>query len=79
MSTDEDLLARLDAGPPAVVSKHGVDRILASYGEQGRAGLIAALSNPAWLTSAIRRVLCDSGHKVSESSLRRYRKERFNV
>ena len=79
MTADDELLALLDAGPPAVESKHSVDRILASYGERGRAGLIAALSNQAWPTSAIRRVLCDSGHKVSESSLRRYRKERFNV
>ena len=79
VSTDDELLAFLDAGPPVPASKSAVDKILSCYGERGRTILISALSNPTWPTTAIRKALCDSGHKVSESSLRRYRKERFNI
>ena len=80
MSTQEDLLLELlAAGPPAPQPKSVVDQILATYGDRGRAGLEAVLGNRDWPTTAIHKVLRDAGHSLSETSLRRYRKDRYGV
>lgn len=76
--SEADLLAELAGGParPEPVSR--VDEILALFGPEARAGLELALANGAWSTAHLCRVI-NKHHRLGETTLRRYRRERFGV
>lgn len=75
---EHDLLQAL-AAPPTVVRPGRVDEILNQVSPAVKQGLETALGSRQWSSGAIRTVLLKAGYSVAESTLRRYRKDRYGV
>ena len=65
------LIDALKTPPPP---RHRIDAILAEVSGPEQQALRDALSAPEWTHQALADVLTDSGHKISEASVRRYRR-----
>jgi hypothetical protein len=59
--------------PPEPKSR--VAAILLKVGEEERLALFEALGDRTWTHQALADVLTGAGHKVSEASVRRYRRD----
>ena len=65
-------LLELLGAPPEPAKR--IDAILATLTLEEQAALRTALGSPQWTHQALADVLSDSGHPISEASIRRYRK-----
>ena len=59
--------------------KSRVAAILLKVTPEEQTALETALRSPEWTHEGLARVLTDSGHKISEASVRRYRRDVLKV
>lgn len=69
----------LDALKDPPVAGRKIDAILSKATEEEREALLKALSSPEWPSDALARTLTATVSPVSESSVRRYRKDVLRI